>query len=128
MTPRFLTAEAVQKIQADSINTYGGAHGLRDAGLLQSALDRAENRYFYQPDASIASLAPALGWGLIKNHVFIDGNKRAGLAAVVTFLALNDAVLACSSDEAREMTLRAAASEMAEEEWIEWLERAVLPR
>lgn len=49
MNLRFLTAEAIQKIQADSIETYGGSHGLREPGLLQSALDRAENRYFYEP-------------------------------------------------------------------------------
>ena len=124
MNLRFLTVEAIQKIQADSIETYGGSHGLREPGLLQSALDRAENRYFYEPGSSVASLAASLSWGLIKNHVFIDGNKRAGLAAMITFLELNEYELICSVEEARDMTLRAAASEITEAEWILWVEGA----
>jgi death-on-curing protein len=128
VSPRFLTVEAIQKIQADSIETYGGSHGLREPGLLKSALDRAENRFFFEPDSSMASLAASLGWGLIKNHVFIDGNKRAGLAAMITFLELNGFELACSVDEARDRTLQAAASEITEAEWTRWVEGAARPR
>jgi death-on-curing protein len=127
MTPRFLSVEAVCRIQKDSIEVYGGAHGLRDEGLLRSALDRAENRYYYDPNASIAVLAAALSWGLIKNHVFIDGNKRVGLGSLVAFLALNGQSLSCPESEVLTMTLRAAASEITEEEWTAWLERTVRP-
>ena len=128
MTPRFLGMEAIQKIQADSINTYGGAHGLRDENLLKSALDRAENRYFYEPNSSIPALAAALSWGLIKNHVFLDGNKRVGLGALVSFLASNGYELNCSASDARDATLHAAASEWNEEQWTEWVVRTARER
>ena len=125
MTPRFLSVEAVCRIQKDSIEVYGGAHGLRDENLLRSALDRAENRYYYEPNVSIAALAAALSWGLSKNHVFLDGNKRVGLGSLIAFLALNNYQLTCSTLETLAMTLRAAASEITEDEWTAWLERVV---
>lgn len=75
----------------------------------------------------MASLAASLAWGLIKNHVFIDGNKRAGLAALVTFLELNGYELTCSVEEARDRTLQAAASEITEAEWTRWVEGATRP-
>jgi death-on-curing protein len=127
MTPRFLIMEAVQLIQASLIDTYGGAHGLRDEGLLRSALDRAENRYFYEPDTSIATLAASMSWGLIKNHAFLDGNKRVGLGALVVFLELNGHELICTWDEAKEMTVKAATTTLSEVEWTSWVELVTRP-
>jgi death on curing protein len=74
-----------------------------------------------------ASVAASLGWGLIKNHAFIDGNKRIGIAALITFLTLNGHQLTCSTQEEISMVIRAAASEMTEEEWIAWVERSIIP-
>ena len=62
---------------------------MRDAGLLESAIVRAENKAAYADDATAAEIAASLGWGLIKNHAFIDGNKRIGLVSMVVFLRLN---------------------------------------
>jgi death-on-curing protein len=121
MTPRFLSMEAVKRMQSDSIDTYGGSHGLRDEGLLESALDRAQNRYLYEPESSIAELGAALSWGLIKNHVFIDGNKRVGLASLIVFLEVNGYELSASVLDTQEMTLKAAASECSEAEWTAWV-------
>jgi len=84
----FLDVAGVQAAQADLIENYSGSHGLRDAGLLESAVLRAENKAAYDPDATAASVAASLGYGLIKNHAFLDGNKRIGLAAMVDFLGL----------------------------------------
>ena len=74
-----------------------------------------------------AVLEPLLSWGLFKNHAFIDGNKRIGLAALVVFLKLNGYGLVCAVQEEIGMVLRAAASEISEEEWTEWVVRSVAP-
>jgi len=96
--------------------------GLRDAGLLESAIARPANLHIYEEDASIARLCASLGWGLLKNHAFIDGNKRVALGAMVTFLELNGHELTCSEAEETDMVLRAAASELNELEWNAWVE------
>jgi death-on-curing protein len=88
---------------------------------------RAENKVNYDDDATVASVAASLGWGLIKNHAFIDGNKRIGIAALITFLTLNGYQLTCSTEEETAMVIRAAASEMTEDEWTLWVERSVGP-
>ncbi len=121
----FLTVELVEALQAQMIDLYGGSHGLRDRGLLESAVARAENSAYYGDDLSVAEVGASLGWGLIKNHPFIDGNKRAGFAALVAFLELNGQRLACSEDEETAMVLRVAASEITEEEWTAWVGRSV---
>lgn len=124
---RFLTVTQIEELQAKSIDTYGGSHGLRDAGLLESAVLRAENHAAYDPGACVANVAAALAWGLIKNHAFIDGNKRVGAAALFLFLAANGYGLTCSEAEETEILLRAAASEITEEEFTDWVERTVAP-
>jgi death-on-curing protein len=121
MTWRFLGVDAVIALHAALIEESGGSHGLRDAGLLQSAVARAENKVNYDPEATIAMVAASFSWGLIKNHAFIDGNKRIGLAALVVFLEANKCRIACSVEEETAMVLRAAASEITEEEWAEWV-------
>ncbi|MEO6803810.1 MAG: type II toxin-antitoxin system death-on-curing family toxin [Granulicella sp.] len=124
---RFLNSGMVQAIHLDLIKWYGGSYGLRDAGLLESALARPLHLLQYQPDADIGQLAAVLAWGLIKNHAFLDGNKRIGLAALVTFLKINGYRLTCSEVEETAMVLRAAASEISEEDWSAWVVRSVGP-
>ena len=125
MTWNFLSVDAVLVLHAALIEESGGSHGLRDPGLLESAIARAENKVNYDPKATVATVAASLSWGLIKNHAFIDGNKRIGLAALVVFLEANGCSLICSAAEETAMVLRAAASEIAEEEWTAWLVRSV---
>ncbi len=117
MPIQILAEDLVLAIHADLIDTYGGSHGLRDRNLLLSALDRVENRLHYEPEVTVPMLAASLGWGLIKNHVFLDGNKRIGLAAIITFLDVNDHMFVVPENEVKSMVLRVAASDLTEAEW-----------
>lgn len=125
---RWISREAAEAIHTELIARYGGSHGIRDAGLLSSALARPINLHGYEPEASIAQLAATLGWGLAKNHAFVDGNKRIALAAVIVFLEINGYQLACSEAEETDAILRISASEWSEREWGEWMEAHVRAR
>ena len=118
---RWLSASALEAIQRELITRYGGRPGLRDARLLESAVARPKQIASYKGRTSIAELAAACGWGLLRNHPFHDGNKRIALAAMVVFLDLNGYALSCSEAEETAMVLRAAAGEMREEEGVEWV-------
>ncbi|MDQ2924820.1 MAG: type II toxin-antitoxin system death-on-curing family toxin [Acidobacteriota bacterium] len=127
MTVRFLGVEQVIAIHTNLIDDFGGSHGLRDPGLLESAVLRAENRAVYEPEVSVAGLAASLSWGLIKNHAFIDGNKRVGLAALIAFVEANGFSLTIPEEDAKTMVLRVAASEIGEGERAAWVKRSVAP-
>ena len=89
--PEFLHADAVHFLHDQGLREFGGHHGLRDEGLLASALARPENRFAYaDADADLLDLAAAYAFGLARNHPFLDGNKRTGWASAVLFLRLND--------------------------------------
>jgi death on curing protein len=88
VTWRWLSKRVVLAIHAEQIAEHGGAPGLRDESLLDSALARPQNLAAYgQPDA--ADLAAAYAFGIVRNHPFVDGNKRTGFVAAATFLLLN---------------------------------------
>jgi len=120
---RALSAAGVIAIHEELIARYGGGSGLRDRNLLESALARPLNLTAYKDDVTIPELAASYGWGLLRNHPFIDGNKRIALAAVIVFLALNRWELICSEAEETAMILRAAAGEIDETYWIQWLKQ-----
>lgn len=122
---RWISREAAVAMHTELITRYGGSPGLRDAGLLSSALARPVNVHGYEPEASVARLAAALGWGLAKNHAFLDGNKRIALAAIVVFLEINGHELTCSEAEETDAMLRISASEMKENQWEQWMEANV---
>ena len=111
----------VEAFHRESLVRFGGADGLRDEGLLLSALARAENIHAYEPDADPFRLAAAYCTGVVKNHPFIDGNKRTGILCAVSFLALND--IAAEFDEAMIVTMvyGLAAGEVSETKFAEWL-------
>jgi death-on-curing protein len=88
-TPKWPSPALVVAIHDEAIYEFGGLAGVRDQGLLESALDRARNRLAYEPRSSIFDLASALCVGLAKNHPFLDGNKRTALLATRAFLFLN---------------------------------------
>ncbi len=109
MEPKWLTKKMVLALHAESAAEFGGASGLRDAGLLESALDRPRNLFAYGDDPSIFDLAAAYCAGIVKNHPFIDGNKRAGLLSVRAFLLRNGTLFeAKESDEVTSMMALAA--------------------
>ena len=100
----------------EQLAEHGGATGIRDAGLLDSALARPENLAAYG-DPDVASLAASYGFGIIRNHPFVDGNKRAALIATELFLALNGVDLVVDDAECVLVVLSLAAGELNEEEF-----------
>ena len=105
----------------ESIAEFGGARGLRDDGLLESALARPMNLHAYQPNTSLDALAAAYGYGIAKNHAFVDGNKRVAFLVVGVFLALNGHSLAADQADAVETILALAAGELDEAELASWI-------
>lgn len=99
---------------------HGGAAGIRDRGLLDSALARPQNLAAYQ-SPTVFELAAAYAGGIVRNHPFVDGNKRAGFMAAFIFLARNGWVLSASEAEATTMVRRLAAGEASEEQFAAWL-------
>lgn len=120
MTWRWIDRRALLLLHAESLAEHGGGEGLRDEGLLESALARPENLAAYgQPD--FADLAASYGLGLAKNHPFVDGNKRAAFLAVGLFLYLNGYRLRASQAEATLAMISVAASDITEAEFSAWI-------
>ncbi len=120
MTWRFISRRALELLHDESLAEHGGRPGLRDEGLLESALARPHQLLAYgKPD--VAALAAAYGYGLTRNHAFVDGNKRAGFLAAGLFLGLNGYRLQTTQAHATLTMLSLAAGDMSEEEFAEWL-------
>src|SRR5688500_8117089 len=109
------------------IAEHGGSPGVRDAGLLESALARPRNIAAYG-NPTLYDLAAAYAFGLTCNHAFIDGNKRIAFVAMVVFLEINGYELSAPQVEAYEAMLALAAGEMTEAQLAVWLEKFVRPR
>ncbi len=121
--PRWLTLAMVEAIHDESLAMFGGASGLRDAGLLDSALARPMNLLLYGDGPSLFALAAAYGAGIIRNHPFVDGNKRTGLLAISVFLALNGYGFDPAQDDEVRMILALAAGHLSDEELTVWIEQ-----
>lgn len=111
----------VEAFHRESLARFGGADGARDEGLLLRALARPENIHAYEPEADAFRLAAAYCAGIIKNHPFVDGNKRTGILAAIVFLGLKGA--APEFDEAMifNMVYGLAAGEVSEDAFAVWL-------
>ncbi|MGA8515625.1 MAG: type II toxin-antitoxin system death-on-curing family toxin [Burkholderiaceae bacterium] len=125
---RWISRTGLLRLHGMSLAQFGGAEGVRDQGLPESALDRAKNLAYYgQPD--VAELAAAYGYGygygLAKNHAFVDGNKRAAFLAVGLFLRLNGHALIASQPDATTAVLAVAAGEMSETEFAIWVRKNI---
>jgi len=118
---RWIDRRALVLLHDESLAEHGGAPGLRDEGLLESALARPLNLVASGGSPDIADLAAACGVGLAKNHAFVDGNKRAAFLAVGLFLALNGYRLVASQTEATLTMLAVAAGQMDEAAFTVWL-------
>lgn len=126
--PRFLTIEEVVELHRQGIALYGGELGLRDSGLLDSAVSSPQQTFggdYLYP--SLAAMAAAYWFGLVMNHVFVDGNKRVGLRAADVFLALNGLDLTMSEAEAVGLTLRMASHQVGREELVARIEQNTTP-
>ncbi len=122
MEPQWILRETVLALQGRLLAEFGGASGIRDVSMLDSALARPENRYRYG-SPTIPELAAAYAFGLAKNHPFIDGNKRIAFAAAVLFLELNGRRFNASENDATAQMLALASGVIGEEQYAEWLER-----
>lgn len=117
---RWISKRALLVLHDESLAEHGGGSGIRDEGLLDSALARPENLAAYgQPDA--AALAASVGFGLAKNHPFVDGNKRAAFLAVGLFLYLNGYRLTTTQADATLTMLGVAGGEVSEDAFAAWL-------
>lgn len=124
---RWIDKRALLLLHDESLAEHGGAPGLRDEGLLESALARPQNLEIHgSPD--LADLAAAYGVGLAKNHPFIDGNKRVAFLAVGIFLALNGQRLVASQAEATLTMLGVASGEIAEAAFAAWIRTRSAPK
>jgi len=124
---RWIDKRALLLLHDESLAEHGGAAGLRDEGLLESALARPQHRATYgNPD--LAELAAAYGVGLGKNHPFIDGNKRVAFLAVGVFLALNGQRLVATQAEATLTMLGVASGEVEEAAFAAWIRAHTAPR
>jgi death-on-curing protein len=120
MKIHWLSIRLVIAIHQEQIAEHGGSNGLRDEGLLESALARPQNLYGYQQIIDIPLLASAYTFGIVKNHPFIDGNKRTGFVSGVTFLLLNGYQFQHSEVEVVKVIQALASSTVTEEQLEKW--------
>ena len=117
---RWVNRQVLLLLHEESLAEHGGAPGLRDGGLLDSALARPLNLALYG-DPDVAELAAAYGIGLAKNHAFVDGNKRSAFLALGMFLALNGHRLRATQVDATLTMLAVAAGEISEKGLSQWI-------
>ncbi len=127
MNWRFIDRRALLLLHDESLAEHGGAPGLRDEGLLDSALTRPLNLTAYG-DPDLAALAAAYGVGIAKNHAFVDGNKRAAFLAVGLFLAMNGQRLVTSQADATLTMIAVASGEVSEDDFAAWIRAHLQPR
>ena len=120
----WIDPDALSAAHDEQLAEHGGAAGLRDAGLFESDLARARNAAAYgTPD--VAALAAAYGFGLAKNHPFVDGNKRIALVAMETFLMLNGHALTADDAQTVLVILSVAAGSFSEDALADWLRKNI---
>jgi death on curing protein len=121
----WLDPEMLLAAHDEQLAEHGGAPGIRDRGLFESALARAQNLAAYgEPDA--AQLAASYCFGLAKNHAFVDGNKRISLVALESFLVLNGFELTVEDAQCVLVILSVASGAMSEDELAEWIRRHIV--
>ena len=123
----WIEREVIVAVHDMQLAEHGGLPGTRDAGLLDSALGRPQHLAAYgQPD--VAALAAAYGWGIARNHPFIDGNKRTAFVAIELFLRLNGGALHASDADCVLTMLSMAGGDLPEDTLADWLRRHAAPR
>lgn len=124
---KWISREVLLLLHDESLAEHGGASGLRDEGLLASALARPRNLSLYEtPDVS--GLAAAYGVGLARNHAFVDGNKRTAFLAVGLFLAIHGYRLQATQAEATLTMLSVAAGHIEDAAFADWIRSHIQPR
>jgi|SRR5579871_918706 death-on-curing protein len=118
--PRWLTYDQLAAIHSRQLRRFGGGAGLRDDGLLRSAIGRPVDKWHCE-QADLPELAAAYAFGLAKNHPFVDGNKRIAFMSTMTFLRKNKARFAPDQAHATKIIMALAAGEVSEESLTRWI-------
>jgi death-on-curing protein len=118
--PIWLDVREVIDMHAEQLEMFGGPEGIRDQGMLESAIARPLNRWHYG-ESDLAALAAAYAFGLAKNHPFVDGNKRIAFHAMMVFLRSNGVAFAPEPAHATAIILALAAGEVGEEGLTRWI-------
>jgi death on curing protein len=119
--PHWILPEIIHAIHDEQLSAHGGSDGIRDLGLIESALTRPQNLYAYGKSVTIPQLAAAYCYGLAKNHGFVDGNKRVAAVACELFLNLNSYRLTADDAEMVGTILSVAEGSMTEEALARWV-------
>lgn len=126
--PKWVSEAIVLHAHERQIIDFGGAHGVRDMGLLQSVLARPQNAFHYNQVVSLTKLAAAYAFGIAKNHAFVDGNKRTALVSAFLFLDKNGYDIRATDEERFTAILSLAEGVMSEEEFALWLDKHVIKK
>jgi death on curing protein len=118
--PKWLLREVIFAAHEQSLAQFGGMEGIRDVSMLESALGKPLNVFAYG-EPNLFELAASYAYGIIKNHPFIDGNKRSGFIAAIVFLDINGYRFEASEVDATVQTLALAAGELSESAYAQWL-------
>ncbi len=126
--PRWISKKALLLLHEESLAMFGGASGLRDESLQDSALARPLNTHAYNTDSTLADLAASYGFGLAKNHAFLDGNKRAAFLSIGMFLSINGYKLVADQVDAVQTILAVAAGELDEAALAAWIQKNIVAK
>ena len=127
--PVWVRLDVVLAMHEEALALHGGPEGVRDLGLLESALSRPKNIFAYAEEpVSLGRLAAAYARGIVANHPFVDGNKRTAFTVSVTFLKLNGLKLTASREDRVLVFWKLAAGEVSEAELAQWFERNTAPK
>ena len=118
--PEWLSVDMVLDVHSEQLALFGGLDGVRDLGMLESALGRPMHKFAYG-ETDLAALAAAYAFGIAKNHPFIDGNKRAAFASILIFLGLNGHDLVAPPEQATAVIMALAAGEIGEDQLAHWI-------
>jgi death on curing protein len=121
--PHWISRRVLLYLHSASLATFGGSTGIRDEGLLDSALARPQNRFRYAPESDLFELAASYGYEIARNHPFIDGNKRAAFHSIGLFLSINGCELVADQLDAIQTMLSLAANELSEEQFADWIRK-----
>jgi len=121
--PYWISRRALLYLHSASLATFGGSTGIRDEGLLDSALAGPQNRFLYVPESDLPELAASYAFGIAKNHPFIDGNKRSAFHAVGLFLSINGFELVADQLDAIQTVMSLAAGGLTEEQFAAWIRK-----
>ena len=119
--PHWISKKVLLLLHEESLSMFGGARGLRDEGLLDSALGRPQNRLVYDSASMIAELAASYAFGIAKNHAFVDGNKRAAFLSIGVFLSSNGYALEAGQVDAIQTILALASGSLDEPGLAVWI-------